>query len=92
MKISEDYLPEEVFGNYIIFPVGKALDSGEKVLKLNQTGFVIVSNLLEEKTFEELINELVIQFEASEDEIEDLEKEVESFLKILINKQMLTNL
>lgn len=89
MKITEGYLLKEIADCYVLIPVGQNVVDYKKMIHLNESGYFIVKKLQEEIGYEELLNALVTEYQAEEDEIAILKSDLDEFLNKLEEKGLL---
>ncbi len=92
LRLSKQYFPRKIGDRYFVFPVGQMIAEGMSAIEVNSTVFDIVLSLENGKTFQELVDEMVAKYEASEEEKETVEHMVShcvtkllEFNKLLIN-------
>lgn len=83
MKIKESYYPRKVGDLYVLFPVGQSVVDFEKLIKLNTTGYFLVTKMQEEIAYHELLTSMIEEFEANDEEIELLRNDLNVFLEQL---------
>lgn len=79
MKISKEFVLREIAGSYIVVPFGENTVSFNAMITLNETGAFLWKLLQEDKSAEELIDELLKEYDvdfnrAKEDIADFLEK------------------
>lgn len=89
MKIKENYMLREIAGNFVVIPVGQNVADYKNMLHLNETGVFLWKALQNEITFEEILNNMITEYEASEDEVPILEKDLNEFLNKLRSLELL---
>lgn len=77
MKIREGFLLRNVAGNNVVVPIGQATLDFNGMMSLNETGAFIFSKMLDGTTKEQLIEDLIGEYEV---EREIAEKDVEDFI------------
>lgn len=80
MKLKENYMLREIAGNFVVIPVGQNVVDYKNMLHLNETGVFLWNALQNEITFEKLLKNMAEEYEASEDEVSILEKDLNEFL------------
>ena len=90
MRISNDFLLRKVYDQYILFPVGQAIIEQRKIMKLNETGYVIAQKMLEEISYEELFNECIQEYRIENEEIEEFTNCLHVFLEQMKEKGIVT--
>ncbi|WP_370749991.1 PqqD family protein [Eubacterium sp.] len=78
MKIREGFLLRNVAGNNVVVPIGQATLDFNGMMSLNETGAFIFSKMLEGTTKEQLIEDLISEYEV---EREIAQKDVDDFIK-----------
>ena len=78
MKIREGFLLRNVAGNNVVVPIGQATLDFNGMMSLNETGAFIFSKMLEGTTKEQLIEDLIREYEV---EREIAQKDVDDFIK-----------
>jgi hypothetical protein len=86
MKIKEGYVLREVVGQHIVVPTGEAALNFNGVINLNTTGKFLWEKLQEERSFAELVQEVVDKYEV---ERETAARDVEEFINILKTRDIL---
>ena len=67
MKIKEGFMLRDIAGNFVVVPVGKASKDFNGVINLNPTGAFLWKKLITGATTEELINNLMEEYEVNID-------------------------
>lgn len=88
MKILEKYLPRKVFDQYALIPVGQEVIDNQSIIKVNETGYIIATKLLEETDYDSLLTSLAKEFEATDDEISVVKSTLDAFLLLLKEKNV----
>ena len=78
MKIREGFLLRNVAGNNVVVPIGQATLDFNGMMSLNETGAFIFSKMLDGTTKEQLIEDLISEYEV---ERKIAEKDVDDFIK-----------
>ena len=78
MKIREGFLLRNVAGNNVVVPIGQATLDFNGMMSLNETGAFIFSKMLDGTTKEQLIEDLISEYEV---EREIAQKDVDDFIK-----------
>lgn len=78
MKIREGFLLRNVAGNNVVVPIGQATLDFNGMMSLNETGAFIFSKMLDGTTKEQLIEDLISEYEV---EREIAQKDVDDFSK-----------
>ena len=79
MKIRDTYLLKEAGGSYFLFPVGQNAVDFKRMLELNETGYYIANQLLNDISYDDLLKKIVEEYEASEEEICILKEDLNLF-------------
>lgn len=80
MKLKGEFVLREIAGEVILVPVGQTALDFNGIITLNQTGVEIWKGLQEEKSREQILEELLEQFEVSR---ETAQADMETFLQYL---------
>ena len=82
-SVSEDVVSREIEGEILIVPLVSGIgDMEDELFNLNETGRAIWERLDGSKTLKEVVTDLSVEFEATEEEImEDVKGFVEELLK-----------
>ena len=78
MKIREGFLLRNVAGNNVVVPIGQATLDFNGMMSLNETGAFIFSKMLDGTTKEQLIEDLISEYEVAR---EIAQKDVDDFIK-----------
>ena len=78
MKIREGFLLRNVAGNNVVVPIGQATLDFNGMMSLNETGAFIFSKMLDGTTKEQLIEDLISEYEV---EREIAQEDVDDFIK-----------
>lgn len=89
MKVKENYMLREIAGNFVVIPVGQNVADYKNMLHLNETGVFLWNELQNEISFDELLKRMAVKYEASEDEVSILEKDLNEFLDKLRKLEVL---
>lgn len=89
MKVKENYMLREIAGNFVVIPVGQNVADYKNMLHLNETGVFLWNELQNEISFDELLNRMAVKYEASENEVSILEKDLNEFLDKLRKLEVL---
>lgn len=89
MKIRDTYLLKEAGGSYFLFPVGQNAVDFKRMLELNETGYYIANQLLNDISYDDLLKKIVEEYEASEEEICILKEDLNLFLHKLQEREIL---
>lgn len=86
MKIKEGFVLGDVAESYVVIPVGDEAADFRGIITLNDTGAFLWERMQKECTKEELVKELLLEYEVSE---EGALRGVEKFLDYLREYQFL---
>jgi len=86
MKVRGNYIMRKIAGTYVIIPVEDSVADLDGVIAVNDTAAFLFSKLMEEITFDELIENLVSEYDVTE---EEAQKDVHDFITILKERNML---
>lgn len=80
MKLKGEFVQREIAGEVILVPVGQTALDFNGIITLNQTGVEIWKGIREEKNREQILEQLLEQFEVSR---ETAQADMETFLQYL---------
>lgn len=80
MKINKEFVIREIAGDYIIVPTGSTALQFNGLITVNEVGAFLWNLLKQETTEEELLQNLVNEYEVDE---ETAKKDIEEFLEHL---------
>lgn len=80
MKLSSEFMLKEIAGTFVLIPVGQNIVACKNLLRLNETGAFIMQKLEEGTTYDDLLNALVVEYEAEENEVDILRADLDTFL------------
>lgn len=86
MKISKEFVVREIAGEYIIVPVGNTALEFNGLFTVNELGAYIWKLLQEDRTEEELVKEVVGEYDVEE---ETARQDIEDFLRWLREKNII---
>ena len=86
LKLKGEFVQREIAGEVILVPVGQTALAFNGIVTLNQTGVEIWKGLQEEKSREQILEELLEQFEVSR---ETAEEDLDAFLKYLSGNDLI---
>lgn len=89
MKVKENYMLREIAGNFVVIPVGQNVADYKNMLHLNETSVFLWNELQNEISFDELLKRMAVKYEASENEVSILEKDLNEFLDKLRKLEVL---
>lgn len=90
MKIIDNYMLKEIAGNYIVIPVGQNIIDYKSMLHLNETGAFIWKKLENETSYQDLLDALANEYEASSDEISIIKNDLDEFLDHMRSMKLLS--
>ena len=65
MKLKQDFVLREIAGDYVLIPVMKQEDEFKGIISLNETGAYIWKKLEENKDTDEIIEDMLNDYEVS---------------------------
>jgi hypothetical protein len=77
MKIKEGFLLREIAECYIVVPVGSRVIDFKGLMTLNNSGYFIWNHLIEENTYDNLLDSILQEYEVDE---ETAKKDLDEFL------------
>lgn len=80
MKVSNEFILREIAGEYMLVPVGKAAADFSGLIVLNETGSTIFKALSVERTVDEVVDEVLAQYDIDRPTAQE---HVEEFLQQL---------
>lgn len=80
MKIKGDFVIKAMAGSTVVIPVGAQVMDFNGMLKLNDTGAFLFSNLKTDTTYEVLVNKLLEEYDVTQ---EKAEQDVTAFVNKL---------
>ena len=80
MKLTSGYVIREIGGSFIAVPVEESLTDYKDMLHTNESGAYILEQLQAGVSYEELLNQMAIKYEATDDEKEILKNDLDDFL------------
>ena len=86
MKIIGEYVLREIAGEYILVPIGNTAMEMNGMITLNEVGVFIWNRLKDECTSEELLREILEEFEIDE---EHARNDLNEFLQQLNEAQLI---
>lgn len=86
MKLVEGFCIRKILDETVIIPTGKAAHCLSGLISVNETGEFLFELLQTEQTIDSLVTELLKEFEV---EKKTAEADVEAFVKVLIENDML---
>lgn len=91
MKLKEGYMLKEIAGNHVAIPVGQNIVDYKEMLHLNKTGVFIWKLLKEDITYEDLLDKMTVEYEATQEEQEILKKDLDEFLETIKTLDLFEN-
>ena len=91
MKLKEGYMLKEIAGNHVAIPVGQNIVDYKGMLHLNKTGVFIWKLLKDDITYEDLLNKMTVEYEATQEEQEVLKKDLDEFLETIKTLDLFEN-
>ena len=83
MKIREGFLLRNVAGNNVVVPIGQATLDFNGMMSLNETGAFIFSKMLDGTTKEQLIEDLISEYEVEREIAQKgLSKQITGYLSV----------
>ncbi|NLY37070.1 MAG: PqqD family protein [Tissierellia bacterium] len=86
MRIQEDFILKEVAGSYVVVPVGEKLVDFSAMITLNETGAFLWEKLKEEKSVDQLVDDLLKEYHVDPSVAKS---DVEEFVQLLRNEKLL---
>ena len=80
MKLTSGYVIREIGGNFIAVPVEQNQINYKEMIHTNETGSYILEQLRAGVSYEDLLEKMVIKYEATESEREILKNDLDDFL------------
>ncbi len=80
MKLSSEFMLKEIAGTFVLIPVGQNIVACKNLLRLNDTGAFIMKKIEEEISYDDLLDSLVKEYEAEENEVDILRTDLDAFL------------
>ena len=80
MKLKQEFVLREIAGDYVLIPVMKQEDEFKGIISLNETGAYIWKKLEENKDTDEIIKDMLDDYEVS---LEQAQNNVNEFLSNL---------
>lgn len=80
MKLKQEFVLREIAGDYVLIPVMKQEDEFKGIISLNETGVYIWKKLEENKDTDEIIKDMLDDYEVS---LEQAQNNVNEFLSNL---------
>ncbi len=85
-KIKEGFVVRKIGDSYVVVAVGKRSKDFHGVITLNETGAFLFEKLIEGRTKEDLIKDLLAEYDVTE---ENANKDVDNFLNNLIKGDLI---
>lgn len=89
MKLKSEYLLKEIGGTCFLFPVGQHVVNDQSLLQVNTTGQYILNKLMNGISYDELLATIAVKYEAREEDLPILKKDLDDFLNQLREKDAL---
>ena len=86
MKVKDGFILKEVAGSYVIVPIGDNLVDFSAMITTNETGAFLWELLKTDKTVEELLKEILKEYDVDE---ETAQADILEFTKILNENKVL---
>ena len=86
MKLKETFIMREIVGEYVLVPVGDTALRFNGIISLNDVGSFIWKGLEAEKEREEILADILDEFEVTK---EEAEKDMDEFLELLQKNQLI---
>lgn len=86
MKLKEGFVFRKIAGDNVVVPIGQQITQFNGLIKLNESGAFLWNVLKEGSSKEELVDKLQEEYDIDRDLAEN---DVESFIKILKERDML---
>lgn len=86
MKVKDGFILKEVAGSYVIVPIGENLVDFSAMITTNETGAFLWELLKEDKSSDELVAELLKEYDVEED---TAKADVLEFVQILKDNKVL---
>ena len=86
MKVRGNYIMRKIAGTNVIIPVEDSVADLEGVIAVNNTAAFLFSKLIEEITFDELVDGLINEYDVTKAEAS---QDVQAFISILKERKML---
>jgi myo-inositol-1-phosphate synthase len=86
LKIKDGFILKEVAGSFIVVPVGDNLVDFSEMITLNETGAFLWEALQSKKTTEQLVDEMVGEYDVSK---HIAKADVEDFIELLKREKLL---
>lgn len=84
MILKNNFVLTEIDGKNVLYPIGQNVLDSSGIMLVNPTGKFIIDNMRSEITYDELLNRMVKEYEAeNDDEVNVLKKDLDSFLDTL---------
>lgn len=86
MKIKEGFIVKNVAGSCVAAATGKAYESFNGIITLNETGEFLFTNMLTETTADELVDKMISEFDVDKT---TAKKDVDAFVNKLMEAGIL---
>lgn len=91
MKIAENYLLKEIAGNYVVIPTGQNIIDYKRMLHLNETGAFIWKLLENDISYEDIMDALIKEYEASDDDRSIIQSDLNEYLDHMRKLNLIIN-
>lgn len=88
MKVDNTFVLREIAGDYIIIPTGKAALEFNGLITVNEIGAFLWNKLQNEVTFDELVQEILAEYDVQE---KIAREDIKEFLEQLMRGGILKN-
>ena len=89
MKLTSGYMIREIAGNFVVVPVGESVIDYKELLHTNESGAFIFESIRQGMSYEQLLNAMAIKYEANEEEITILQRDLDAFLSEAYEQNLL---
>lgn len=89
MKLTSGYMIREIAGNFVIVPISQTMVDYKKMLHTNESGAFIFDSIQKGMSYEELLDAMVIKYQASEDELAILRNDLDEFLEEIVKNNLI---
>lgn len=77
MKVSKDFIPREIAGEFMLVPIGSASTKFNGLITMNEIGRFIFDTLSEDLSKQELVDKILSEYEIDE---QTASKDLDDFL------------
>lgn len=89
MKIADGYMLKQIAGNYVVIPIGQNIVDYKSMLHLNETGAFIWRKLEADSSYDNLVNDLMIEYEAEQEESSIIKSDLNEFIAQMKSMKLL---